>query len=103
MDLATKYPLFLGPLIWECPHPRVWTLHLFYIGGAFIAKVFTKFQPEKDDFNLYNGFFMEKGPEFNRFLRSKKNPNCQIIMIIPVGSQEYKRILFFYSIFISSM
>jgi hypothetical protein len=30
------------------------------MGVGFIAKVFTKFQPEKDDFNLYNGFFMEK-------------------------------------------
>jgi hypothetical protein len=27
---------------------------------------------KKDDFNLYNGFFMEKRPEFNRFLRRRR-------------------------------
>jgi hypothetical protein len=41
---------------------------------------FTKFHPEKYDFNLYKRFPMKKKTQIRQILK-EKNPNCQIFKI----------------------
>jgi hypothetical protein len=47
---------------------------------VFLAQNFAKFQPEKYDFDLCKGFFMEKMTQ-SRQISKKKNPNCQIFIV----------------------
>jgi hypothetical protein len=59
---------------------------------------FAKFQPEKDDFHLYKGFFMAQDYQILEIIFS----NYQTFMKVPVGSQEYRIILIFLT-FISGI
>jgi hypothetical protein len=51
--------------LWQSP---IWSSVLF-LG----EKIFSKFQPEKYDFNLYKGFSMEKWPKFLPDFKEKNN------------------------------
>jgi hypothetical protein len=56
----------------------LWTSDFKFIFG----RNFAKFQPEKYDFNLYKGFFMEKKKaQFRQISRKKKFPDRQSFII----------------------
>ncbi len=59
--------------------------------------ILTKFQPEKYDFDLHNGFFMRKvnGPNSPDFV-IQKFEIARVLRWLPEGSQEDRRILCFF-------
>ncbi len=70
--------------------------------GSHRVFYLAKFWPEKYDFDLYyQGFFMEKMAQICQILKNVFQV-AKILRLLPVGSREYKRILFL-STFISSM
>jgi hypothetical protein len=70
--------------------------------GSHGVFYFAKFWPEKYDFDLYyQGFFMGKMAQIRQISKNIFQI-AKILRLLPVGSQEYIRILFL-STFISSM
>jgi hypothetical protein len=66
-----------------------------------VTLLFFKFLPKKYDFNLHNRLIIhgKKKPQIHQILKIFKKfmfSNCHIFMISSVGSQEYRRILFFF-------
>jgi hypothetical protein len=80
-----------------CTQSRVaWTQNLFY------WRIFAKSLPEKYDFDLYEGFSITKnGPKFAR-LRKKILPIAKFLLLVPVGSKKYRKILIFSYFHIST-
>jgi hypothetical protein len=69
--------------------PRSWGVTVF-----FISPNFAKFGPEKYDFDLYyQGFFMGKMAQIRQISKNVFQI-AKILRLLPVRSQEYRRILF---------
>jgi hypothetical protein len=56
--------------------------------------------PERCDFHPYEGFPMEKKVQIGQILKEFFFPNHKVYMIVPAGSQEYRRILFSFFYFL---
>jgi hypothetical protein len=64
----------------------------------FSWQIFAEFRPEKYDFDLFTGFFMEKIIQIRQILTTSfffKSPDFYH-KFPPVGSQDYRRILLFF-------
>jgi len=46
---------------------------LFFSAAILFWQIFTKFKPEKYDFNLYKAFFKDKKTQIRQILKEKKS------------------------------
>jgi hypothetical protein len=78
--------------------PRSWGVTVFFSWPNF-----AKFWPEKYDFDLYyQGFLMGKMAQIRRISKNVFRI-AKILRLLPVGSQEYRRILIFFPLSCLSM
>jgi hypothetical protein len=63
---------------------------------------FAKFQPEKYDLDLYKGFSMGKMTQIRQISKFFNSRSPDFYDKVPLGSQEYRKILFFFPTFISN-
>jgi hypothetical protein len=56
----------------------------------------SNFRPEKCDFDQFKGFFIEKVVRIRQISKRNKIQIARFLQQVPVGSEEYRRILIFF-------